>query len=143
MGLRVRTGLCAWWRGRRGRRRGRRGAAPLGPVLEAMVGAAYEQRRPIPEALAREAAEAGDPRGMTVHGIGLVQRGAYAEAARWLGRAIEAGDTQAMVVLGTLYMDLGRLGEAERHLRRAADSGHPGARAALHQLRARRNGAGT
>ncbi|MDW6059462.1 hypothetical protein SAZ11_17295 [Streptomyces sp. FXJ1.4098] len=46
-------------------------------------------------------------------------------------------------MLGTLYMDLGRLGEAERHLRRAADSGHPGARAALHQLRARRNGAGS
>ncbi|MES4903082.1 MULTISPECIES: tetratricopeptide repeat protein [unclassified Streptomyces] len=138
MGLRARKGWCAWWRGRRGRR----GPARLGPVLEAMVTAAYEQRRPIPEALAREAAEAGDPRGMTVHGIGLVHRGAYAEAERWLGRAIEAGDTLAMVVLGTLCMDLGRLDEAERHLRRAADSGHSGARVALRQLRARRNGSG-
>lgn len=131
-------GLWARWRGRRGRR----GARPLDPALKAMVRAAYDEGRPIPEALAREAAHAGDPQGMTVYGIGLGNRGVYDEAVHWLGKAIAAGDVTAMVVLGTLHMDLGNPGEAERHFRQAAERGHSGARVALQQLRARRNGSG-
>ncbi|WP_432586464.1 tetratricopeptide repeat protein [Streptomyces sp. HD1123-B1] len=107
-----------------------------------MVRAAYRDGRPLPEPLAREAAHTGDPQGMTVYGIGLGNRGAYSEAVHWLGKAVAAGDTSAMVVLGTLHMDLGNLEEAERHFRRAADRGHAGARVALQQLRARRNGSG-
>ena len=131
-------GLWARWRGRRTGR----GTQPLDPVLRTMVQAAYREGRPIPEPLARKAAHTGDPQGMTVYGIGLGNRGAYAEAVHWLGKAVAAGDTPAMVVLGTLHMDLGNLVEAERHLRRAADRGHSGARVALHQMRARRNGGG-
>ncbi|MBL1100465.1 sel1 repeat family protein [Streptomyces sp. 205] len=133
------SGLWARWRGRRGRRGGRR---RLDPALKSMVRAAYRDGRPLPEPLARKAAHSGDRQGMTVYGIGLGNRGAYAEAVHWLGKAVDAGDTSAMVVLGTLHMDLGNLGEAERHFRRAADRGHSGARVALHQLRARRNGSG-
>ncbi|WP_030842683.1 tetratricopeptide repeat protein [Streptomyces hygroscopicus] len=135
-------GLWARWRAGRGRRRGRRAARSLDPGLRATVRAAYDEGRPIPEPLARKAAEAGDPRGMTVYGIGLGKRGAYAEAVRWLGRAAATGDISAMVVLGTLHLDLGDPVEAERHFRRAADRGHAGARLALQQLRARRNGSG-
>ncbi|WP_413103597.1 sel1 repeat family protein [Streptomyces sp. Inha503] len=76
-----------------------------------MVRAAYDEGRPIPESLARKAAEAGDPRGMTVYGIGLGQRGAYAEAVHWLGKAAGTGDLSAMVVLGTVHLDRGELGE--------------------------------
>ncbi|MGK7230257.1 tetratricopeptide repeat protein [Streptomyces hygroscopicus] len=135
-------GLWARWRAGRGRRRGRRAARSLDPGLRATVRAAYDEGRPIPEPLARKAAEAGDPRGMTVYGIGLGKRGAYAEAIHWLGKAAVTGDISAMVVLGTLHLDLGDPVEAERHFRRAADRGHAGARLALQQLRARRNGSG-
>ncbi|MBW8087797.1 sel1 repeat family protein [Streptomyces hygroscopicus subsp. hygroscopicus] len=135
-------GLWARWRAGRGRRRGRRAARSLDPGLRATVRAAYDEGRPIPEPLARKAAEAGDPRGMTVYGIGLGKRGAYAEAIHWLGKAAATGDISAMVVLGTLHLDLGDPVEAERHFRRAADRGHAGARLALQQLRARRNGSG-
>ncbi|MBI0298290.1 sel1 repeat family protein [Streptomyces sp. PRKS01-29] len=114
----------------------------MDPGLRAMVRAAYDEGRPIPEPLARKAAEAGDPRGMTVYGIGLGQRGAYAEAVHWLGKAAATGDLSAMVVLGTVHLDRGELREAERHFRRAADRGHGGARLALRQMRARRNGSG-
>ncbi|KUL67530.1 hypothetical protein ADL28_00145 [Streptomyces violaceusniger] len=131
-------GLWARWR----RRRGRRGARALDPGLRAMVRAAYDEGRPIPESLARKAAEAGDPRGMTVYGIGLAERGAYAEAVHWLGKAAATGDLSAVVVLGTVHLDHGELREAERHFRRAAERGHAGARLALRQLRARRNGSG-
>ncbi|WNE99320.1 sel1 repeat family protein [Streptomyces luomodiensis] len=131
-------GLWARWR----RRRDRRAARSLDPALTAKVRAAYDEGRPIPEPLARQAAEAGDPRGMTVYGIVLGKRGAYAEAVHWLGKAAATGDIQAMVVLGTLHLDLGDVGEAERHFRRAADRGHAGARLALQQMRARRNGSG-
>ncbi len=131
-------GLWARWRGRRGKR----GARRLDPGLRARVRAAYAEGRPIPEALARQAALAGDREGMTVYGIGLGNRGAYPEALHWLGKAVAAGDLTALVVLGTLHLDLGDPAEAERHFRKAADRGHPGARIALRQLRARRNGAG-
>ncbi|MEU0841039.1 sel1 repeat family protein [Streptomyces sp. NPDC005962] len=131
-------GLWARWRGRRGKR----GARRLDAALRARVRAAYNEGRPIPEALARQAALAGDREGMTVYGIGLGRRGAYPEALHWLGEAVAAGDLTALVVLGTLHLDLGDPAEAERHFRKAADRGHPGARVALRQLRARRNGAG-
>ncbi|MFF7655164.1 tetratricopeptide repeat protein [Streptomyces sp. NPDC007983] len=131
-------GLWARWRGRCGKR----GARRLDPALRARVRAAYAGGRPIPEALARQAALAGDREGMTVYGIGLGNRGAYPEALRWLGKAAGAGDLTALVVLGTLHLDLGDPAEAERHFRKAADRGHPGARVALRRLRARRNGAG-
>ncbi|GHJ31877.1 hypothetical protein TPA0910_63100 [Streptomyces hygroscopicus subsp. sporocinereus] len=131
-------GLWARWRAGRGRR----AARSLDPGLRATVRAAYDEGRPIPEPLARKAAEAGDPWGMTVYGIGLGKRGAYAEAIHWLGKAAATGDISAMVVLGTLHLDLGDPVEAERHFRRAADRGHAGACLALQQLRARRNGSG-
>jgi hypothetical protein len=70
-----------WWK--RTRRGGSRQAAGnLDPALETAVRAAYERGAPIPEALARRAAEAGSREAMTVYGIGLGNRGAFAEADR-------------------------------------------------------------
>ncbi|WKX73687.1 sel1 repeat family protein [Streptomyces sp. XD-27] len=132
-------GPWAWWR-RRGRRRG--GTGGLDPELLAAVHSAYERGTPVPEAAARAAAEAGDRRGMTVYGIGLGNRGEYEAAEHWLRSAMALGDLAASVVLGTLHLDLGRYAEAERVLRPAADRGHNGARLALREARARRNGHG-
>ena len=118
-----------WWR--RSRRGGRSG---LDPALEAAVQAAYSRGAPISEALARRAAEAGSREAMTVYGIGLGNRGAFAEAQHWLQRAIDEGDAMAALALGTMHMDLGDFAAAERCFRLAEQAGHPSAGPALREL---------
>lgn len=131
--------MSGWWARRS--RGGRRAAGDLGrlnPALERQVEAAYFHGAPIPEDLARQAAEAGSREAMVVYGIGLANRSAFPEAERWLERARAAGDPMASVALGTIRMDQGDFDEAERYFRPVAETGNAGARQALDELRALR-----
>lgn len=101
--------------------------------------AAYEQDRPIPEVLARKAAEAGNREGMTVYGLGLANRGLFTQAEHWLRKAMDAGDPLAAAALGTLCVEQGEVVRGMGYLRTAeAVQGPLGARLALIQVWARR-----
>jgi uncharacterized protein len=124
----------AWWK-----RRGR-GDGGLDPAVAAEVRAAYRTGAPLSEAIARRAAEAGSREGMTVYGIALGNRGAFAEAELWLKRAIDSGDSRAAIALGCMHMNLGDFDRAEQCFHLAAGAGHPSAGPALGELRNRRRG---
>ncbi|MFE3250758.1 hypothetical protein [Streptomyces sp. NPDC059209] len=68
---------------------------------------AYQDDKPVSERRARQAAEAGLAKGMTVYGLGIALQGRHEEAHRWLARAAAAGDPVGLAALVTLEVERG------------------------------------